>query len=101
MQWEMYAYKFKGKNGVFFEHPGEKRWVELFHFNEPIVKVRLTEDENGQYWGWLDKDETEPSMIWPSEVQFRMCFPYGYEAEEKAGKGKAIRLSITEIENRT
>lgn len=96
-EWEMYAYKCEGKNGTFFEHPGNKWWVELFHLDEPIVKIRLTADPEGQYWGWLDKGKTKPCMIWPSEAQFSMCFPYGYKLEEERGAGKVVRLKIEEI----
>ena len=35
-------------------------------------------------------------MIWPSEAQFNVCFPYGPDVEEDRGKGRVLRLAITE-----
>lgn len=57
-----------------------------------IVKLQVTEDENGQYFGWLEGDEI--SMVWPNLAALKMCFAYGIEEEEKKGKGKRIRLKI-------
>ena len=48
------------------------------------------------YWGWQDEGKTNYTMIYPSWAQFCMCFPYGYEAEENGGKGKAFRLIVKE-----
>jgi len=90
----MYAHD----EGKHFMHVGEKRWVELHYINKPIVLVRVEIDEHGEYWGWLDSNKDKPCMIWPSEIQFKMCFPYGYTAEENIGRGKAVRLKITKME---
>lgn len=61
-----------------------------------IVPVRLREAEEGEeetHWGWLEPDR-EPSMIYPSRVQLGMCFPYGIEAEIRAGRGREVRLVV-------
>jgi hypothetical protein len=60
---------------------------------EPIYLVRIEEVKDGAYYGWKDPDGNY-SMIYPSEVQFRICFPYGVEDEEARGRGKAVRLRI-------
>jgi hypothetical protein len=53
----------------------------------------------GQYWGWLDIGDTEFCMIWPSYVQFAMCFHDGYEILESKGQGKAYRLNCKRKED--
>lgn len=49
------------------------------------------------YWGWQDTGKDKYCMIYPSWVQFTVCFPYGYEALEERGEGKAVRLLVVEI----
>lgn len=93
--WRMHAHD---DNGV-LSHLGERWWVELHGLDLPIVEVSVTEvshdDPAGTHWGWLDAGETEPCMIWPSRIQYDMCFPYGPRAEEEAGKGRTVRLAVT------
>lgn len=78
----------------FYAHIGARRWVELHGLKREIVDVKITEDPQGDYWGWLATDETRPSMIWASLAQFRICFPYGPEAEVQRGKGVILRLRV-------
>lgn len=87
----MYAHNYGNR----FFHTGPLRYVELHLLKDPIVKVKVAIANNGDYYGWIRKDEEIPTMIWPSLVQFSMCFPYGYETEEKVNKGKMVRLQIT------
>jgi hypothetical protein len=89
--WEMFAHDV---NGVFM-HMGARRYVELHGLSYPIVGVKLTTDLQGDYWGWLETGATVPNMIWPSEAQLRICFPYGPEAEALRGRGKVYRFNIT------
>jgi hypothetical protein len=71
----------------------DKRSVSMCGIKQAnIVKLKATEDENGEYWGWLEGDEV--SMVWNSLSALKMCFTYGIEIEEKAGKGRRIRLKI-------
>lgn len=68
---------------------------------EPIYKIDVreaTEDEKDMtpYYGFLD-NEGEIKNIYPAFDLFDMCYPYGVRAEEKAGKGKIIKVMITEI----
>lgn len=94
MKWKLWAYDI---DGTFF-HIGEKWWVELHGLEHPIVEVLIESSKDGAYYGWLEHGENIPSMIWSDELRFNMCFPYGYEAEEKKEEGKMIRLNITIIE---
>ena len=92
--WIMWAHDEKGA----FFHLGEKRWVELHGIDLPIVEVKVDVDKNGTYYGWLRSNRDVPTMIWPSKIQFEMCFPYGPKIEEEKGKGKVLRLSIKKTE---
>lgn len=97
--WRMHAHD---DGGTFF-HTGDRRYVELHYLDLPIVVVTVAEvahdDPAGTHWGWLDSNEDEPCMIWPSRVQYDMCFPYGPAAEEEAGKGRTVRLAVTPTRN--
>lgn len=99
--WTLWAYDYgdhKDFPSHLFMHIGTKGYVKLHGIEKPIVKVQITEDINGAYFGWLDTGADAPSMIWPSQIQFNMCFPYGPEIEEKRGKGKSLRLAITPLD---
>lgn len=84
---------------------GPRRYVEMHDWPEPVVEVEATEvtrdDPAGTHWGWLDHDaapDAAPEMIWPTRPQFDMCFHYEPEAEEKAGKGRIVRLAVRATE---
>lgn len=74
----------------------DKRSVAMCGIKQfDIVKLQVTEDENGEYWGWLEGNEI--SMVWSSFTALKMCFAYGIEVEEKKGRGRRIRLKIKQI----
>jgi len=56
------------------------------------IPVRITENKDGEYYGWIDKGDDSPVMIWPSRNLFEMCFPYGSQIEVEKGKGRVIRM---------
>jgi hypothetical protein len=73
----------------------------MLNKSEPIYKIdvhQATEDETSTtpYYGFLDNDG-KIKNIYPTFGLFDMCYPYGALAEEKAGKGKIIKVMITEI----
>lgn len=78
-----------------FRHIGEQRYVELHSMPFPIVKVKLTESLDGEYFGWLQKDSDKPTHIWGHQGLFDMCFPGGALEEEAKGNGQIIRLDIS------
>lgn len=82
-----------------FRNIGHSRYVQAYGHDE-IVPVTVTVDPDGPYWGWIGsgREETGPTMIQQHEGIFSMQFPYGPAAEEKAGKGRVVRLSIAETE---
>lgn len=45
----------------------------------------------------MDEARDEPQMVYPRESLFSMCFPYGVQAEVDAGKGRVVRLAVTEV----
>lgn len=101
--WRLWAHECEsGKDGTgAFRHIGKRRYVELHLMNYPIVEVNITEDKNGNYWGWLSKGENEPKMIWPSKAQFEVCFIYGPEMEVEHGKGEILRLRVEKLTDKT
>ena len=75
-----------------FEEPGHRRHAAA-HGGVP-VPVIVTIDLDGLYYGWVRAGEEEPEMIHPHPIPYRMCFPYGPQAEEDAGRGRTVRLRI-------
>lgn len=100
-----YAYRtLREQDGKFyyFQASPHLRWVKLFGFDDPIVKVsireRLPTDPPSNYWGWLATDEPDRyQYVWPSEGQMEMCFPYGSKAEADRGRGRKVNLVIEEL----
>lgn len=96
--WRMCAHRYE--NGELY-NLGSRRYVEFHGVPKPIVEVDVTEvaDDNSTatHWGWMRPADTEPVMIYPREVLFRICFPYGVQAEVDAGKGRVVRLAVTEV----
>lgn len=95
--WQMHAVRLR--DGL-LHYVGSRRFVEFHGLPEPIVEVEVAEvpdgDVSATHWAWLPSGKTEPVMIYPREVLFTMCFPYGPKAEAEAGKGRIVRLAVTE-----
>ena len=97
-------------NGKYFQHFGinEKSAVLYGDDVDDIeeVELKISEnqlipfseqertDKNVDYWGWFDNEREEITLIWHKRFLLNICFPYGIEATEKVGKGKAYRLEI-------
>ena len=98
--WRMFAHRYD--DGLFY-NLGEKWWVEIHALPQPIVEVNVievaSEDPVATHWGWIETSlrETDPVMIWPREGLFEMCFPYGSKVEAERGKGRVVRLTVTEV----
>lgn len=100
----MYAHK--SRKGFFKDIDVNRKTVELYPGNE-IYEIEVSIHENqkkghldikeADYWGWLKAGDDSFSMVYPSYVQFSICFPYGHEILEERGEGKAYRLSVKEI----
>jgi hypothetical protein len=94
--WDMFAHQLPDGSHADF---GSRLFVKFHGENRPIVPVRLFEDPEGRYHGWLAEGEDTPSMIWPTAMQLGMCFPYGIEVEIEQGKGRPIRLRCEALED--
>ena len=91
-EWVMYANEYSAG----FMHFGERYYVELYDSSSPIVHVKLIEDEQGKYLGWLAIGKETVEMVQRS-ILFDMQFTYGHVVEEAAGKGKVIKLRVEKI----
>jgi hypothetical protein len=91
--WRMFAGR--ADDGSFRHTSNHPRTVEAYGHSE-VVDVEVTETADGSYWGWIGAERDYPAMIWHRLSLFRMCFPYGPEAEEAKGRGRVVRLTITE-----
>jgi hypothetical protein len=94
--WDMFAQDYGNERWMHF---GSKRYADMHGGSEPTVPVRLTEDPDGAYHGWIETGEDTPSMIWPSRAQLTMCFAYGVQVEIDKGRGVPIRLRCESLPN--
>jgi hypothetical protein len=96
--WRMSAHRYR--DGL-LHNVGSRRFVEHHGLKEPIVEVDAVEvpdgDPSATHWAWLPTGKTEPIMIYPREGLFTMCFPYGSKTEVEHGKGRVVRLAVTEV----
>jgi hypothetical protein len=77
-------------------HPN-KQTVKFYLLDHQIVQLKVVEDPNGEYYGWIDNGEDHIKLIQPNIVLFKIQFP-GNPDEDK--KGRVVRLTITEIEEK-
>lgn len=100
--WRMFAHRY---NDGLLHNLGARWWVEIHGLPEPIVEVEARrvahDDPAATHWAWLKAGDREPEMIYPRRVLYEVCFPYGPEAEERAGKGRTVRLAVREVEARS
>ena len=106
--WDLYAQL----NPRFSPHGSEKFrnfYPSLLAYSvcgsDPIYCVRCTVDPAGSYYGWLYSDSEangsnrgELSMIFAWRQSVVMCFPYGPEVEERAGKGAIVCVHVERLE---
>ena len=95
--WEMWALDGLGVGGVQeFDYPSpHERFTRAYkQAHQEVVRVRVTENPDGRYYGWLATGNDVPTMIFAHGVLFRMCFPYNPQAEVEAGHGVVLRLDI-------
>lgn len=58
-----------------------------------IVNVQFVEDADGEYLGWLDKEEPERLTMVELAVIFSIQFPYGVEEAVANGDGEVVRVT--------
>jgi len=90
--WDMYA-RYDERRGFF--GIGSEIYAKAHRFDDDaILSVIVSINKDGNYWGWQEYRNPIPSMIWPSEIQFRMCFASDYKVKEQEKKGRSVRLDI-------
>ncbi len=98
-RWRMFAHRYADGD---LHNLGARRYVEMHGTKLPIVEQDVAEvpdgDPTATHWGWMRPNDTQPVMIYPREVLFRVCFPYGVDVEVAAGKGRVVRLAVAEVE---
>lgn len=78
-------------------HESKNAWhCSLYGENNPIHEVMVTEDltNTSQYYAWFNNEKKDFEYIWGSELQTKMCFPYGTKVEEELGRGRLTRVNI-------
>ena len=86
----------------YFAHKDEKKFCHIYktkvqvscYGRQPMFEIELQEHEQGEYYGWKDKETKEVIFIYNSLLLLNMCFGYGYEKEEKTGRGRMVRLKL-------
>lgn len=89
-QWDMWAHHYPGSPTP-FQHINRHPRVTALYSDEEIVEVRLIEDPEGAYMGWVETGEEGIDLVEHYRI-FEIQFPYGHKAEEEAGKGRAVRV---------
>lgn len=94
----MYAVRLK--DGL-LHYVGDRRMIEFCDLGELIlpVSVRLVADDDpaATHWAWLRTGKETPEMVYPRRVLFNVCFPYGAEVEQENGRGRIVRLVVTDV----
>jgi hypothetical protein len=95
--WKMYAHDVAkpGEPTRYFHISENRRTVQMYGVkDEDILEVLVTEDENGKYLGWLEKDRMSHVMI---ERLFPMQFPYKPDEYAVHRGAKILRLNVAEV----
>lgn len=82
---------------------GERWWVKIHGLSYPIVEVDVLEvaddDPSATHWAWMQTGETEPLFSHPYRGGLEICFTYGTKIEVEHGKGRIVRLAVTDVEH--
>jgi hypothetical protein len=93
--WQAYCVRRVRDGHPAYAHFGSEGWVRMCFPGMMCVPVTLTEDPEGTHYGWVEPDE-DISMVQPSYPQFQMQFPYGWQSEQKLGRGRMVRVQVEE-----
>ncbi len=96
-EWPTYAAR-RVHNGAWrYDAFGTVQRLRIVEGKANIAPVLLIEDPAGPYFGWLRTGGEMPEMIRRRLSEFKVQFPYGYIDEERAGRGRMVRLRIEEM----
>jgi hypothetical protein len=93
--WSTFAARRWLNNAWHYERVGGEQWLRICFPRLEVVAVEAVEDPEGHYFAWATPDGNL-SMMWPTLAQFSMQFPYGYEALERRGAGRMVRIRVEE-----
>jgi hypothetical protein len=104
------SYTKNERNGEYYQHFGiVKSLMSLYGDKEEDLRtVKLAvvpgvnldnrkETTKVDYWGYWNYETQRLSIIYPSFIQFSVCFPYGAKAEEETNRGKCLNLKVVEV----
>jgi hypothetical protein len=95
--WQTHAVYHHDHNAQRWYHDfGTRRRLRLLHSSSPGVAVKLIEDPEGPYYGWMPEGAEEPTLIRVGEYRFRAQFHHDPKEDEEAGLGRIVRLRIEE-----
>lgn len=99
------------KHGIYYQHFGiHHGFLGIYGVKEEdlrTVKLEVIPDVNldnrketsdPDYWGYWNFETKRLSLIYPSFIQFQVCFPYGPKAEEERNRGKCLNLRIVDVQ---
>lgn len=101
----MYAHRhyIQSDNRFIFWHIGPvPEYTKAHGPDKPIHLVRVSqagknELESNTYFGWINFIDDCLCFVYYHRSAFDMCFPYGPNSEEKAGKGRIVRLTVHDL----
>jgi hypothetical protein len=67
---------------------------------EDIVQVMISEVEtdNPTHWAYFDEEKKEFLFVFKTKTQVQMCSPNFFKTEIEEGKGRIVKVKITEID---
>ena len=86
----------QGPKEVFLNAHTSLRNVKMYGegpYFELTVKETDSQDDS-LYWAWKDYESKVFRYINSNRDMVEICFPYGTDSEERAGKGKLVRIAI-------
>ena len=83
------------RDGMFYDIFKTAFVVEMCGYTEDeIWAIVFEEAPDGEYWSFQDTGEDDYHLIFPHEILFNVCFPYGVQVEVDAGRGRVVRLRV-------
>jgi hypothetical protein len=79
-----------------FQRFGDERTVRFCGL-EPVA-VELTEDPQGDHYGWLRAGADASVMIQGCEGIFRIQSPDGFRSDVERGRGEIVRMSCRVVQ---
>lgn len=95
---EMWALRHDGKLRNFFP---SIRQCRMCSATDPVVRVRVTQDDDGAFWAWWSNERKTFSYTNSNRHGVEVCFTYGSKAAEEHGEGKVVRVRVDVLREAT